>query len=291
MDAELAALGFSVDGLNALIRRLLPSWQHDELTNFSYLSGGYSNTNLVFERLGDNGPARYVLRVPQRQQPYVDRLAEVAFYQQLPAQIGLQPVALDAASGLMVTSWVDGTLLVDAYPQQFAEQALLIYLKKLHAGLPKVARTYHVPGLLPDFLSEDQLEFAASKLAPQLRTDLAAEPDGGSQTCHNDLNPWNILVTDKGWITLDWEFAGRNDPLFDLVGLHQGLELDTQSLPELAQQFMPGLPAERLSRVFRHFWLREWAWAKFQLGAGNVRDEIAAQADIAQGKLERPPSF
>lgn len=291
MDDELQALGFSVDGLNTLIRGLLPNWRHDALTNFGYLSGGYSNANLVFDRQADNGTTRYVLRVPQRQQPYVDRLAEVALYQQLPAQIGLRPVALDAASGLMVTPWIEGQLLADAYPQQFEEQDLLNYLHKLHANLPKVTHAYHVPDLLPEFLAPDQLEFAATKLAPQLQADLAAEPDRSDQTCHNDLNPWNILVTDTDWITLDWEFAGRNDPLFDLIGLHQGLELDPQTLPELARQFMPDVPAERLSRVFRHFWLREWAWAKFQLDAGNVRDEILAQVDIAQHKLERSPSF
>ena len=33
------------------------------------------------------------------------------------------------------------------------------------------------------------------------------------------------MVTPDGWKTLDWEFFGLNDPLFDLVALHQGLEL------------------------------------------------------------------
>ena len=80
-------------------------------------------------------------------------------------------------------------------------------------------------------------------------------------TCHNDLNPWNILVTADGWVTLDWEFVGQNDVLFDLVSLHQGLALNVESLPDLASNWAQDLgtdySSEGLSRAFGQFWLRE----------------------------------
>jgi thiamine kinase-like enzyme len=110
-------------------------------------------------------------------------------------------------------------------------------------------------------------------------------------TCHNDLNPWNILVTPEGWKTLDWEFVGRNDPLFDLVALHQGLQLDINTLPALATAFLPSCSAKRLTRAFAHFWLREWCWASYQLRQGNRREEIVEQEREAKQQLLVLPEF
>ena len=43
-----------------------------------------------------------------------------------------------------------------------------------------------------------------------------------------DLNPWNVIVTEARWETIDWEFVGNHDPLFDLITLHQGLNLPAE---------------------------------------------------------------
>jgi thiamine kinase-like enzyme len=39
--------------------------------------------------------------------------------------------------------------------------------------------------------------------------------------CHHDLNPANIIKTDKGMKIIDWEFAGYGHPKYDLycIGL------------------------------------------------------------------------
>ena len=114
-------------------------------------------------------------------------------------------------------------------------------------------------------------------------------------TCHNDLNPWNILVTPNGWVTLDWEFVGQNDGMFDLLSLHQGLALEVESLPVLASNWAQDTgtdcSGERLTRAFGQFWLREWGWATFQMNAGNRRDEVLAQAATAETKLAHLPHF
>ena len=70
-----------------------------------------------------------------------------------------------------------------------------------------------------------------------------------------------MIVTEHGWVTLDWEFVGNNDPLFDLVALHQGLELPIESLTSLAHELTGELDSARLRSAFRAFWLREGGWA------------------------------
>lgn len=36
-------------------------------------------------------------------------------------------------------------------------------------------------------------------------------------SCHNDVNPYNFLLTDNGVILGDWECSGLNDPFYDLA--------------------------------------------------------------------------
>lgn len=289
MTDDIEQLGISVDELCALIYQLMPAWDGDALGSFGYLSGGYSNANVVFSRGVEGKKRRYVLRIPQRPQPYVDRRAEVEWYRRMPAHVGVQPLALDVTMGTMLSPWCSGELLVEVYHQRFGEADLLNYLQQLHERLPVEPRQYHVPFLLEDFVGHTDHQRLKNDGPAQA---FMADPDMQvARTCHNDLNPWNILVNDEGWTTLDWEFVGQNDPLFDLVGLHQGLELSLDSLPQMAEVFAPDCSADRLLRAFAHFWLREGAWAKFQLSSGNTRREIVDQAAIADAHLSNLPRF
>ena len=43
--------------------------------------------------------------------------------------------------------------------------------------------------------------------------------------CHNDLNKSNIILN-KNLYFLDWEYAGPNDPYFDLASISMSLELN-----------------------------------------------------------------
>jgi len=293
MPLHSSLLGISETELRSMIRSLVPSWRDDGLEDFRFLSGGHSNANVVFTRRSTDQDAQYVLRIPQRAQPYVNRVAESAWYQRLPASVGIRPIAFDIPTGLMVSAWVDGELLVDVFADRFTESDLLLYLQTLHNALPAVSERYSVPALLSEFVgSGEQSRGVVDALAPVLTQE---KQPVQTVTCHNDLNPWNILVTVDGWITLDWEFVGQNDGLFDLVSLHQGLALDVESLPDLASNWAQATGAdysgERLSRVFGHFWLREWGWATFQMNSGNRREEVSAQATAAETVLANLPKF
>ncbi len=107
-------------------------------------------------------------------------------------------------------------------------------------------------------------------------------------TCHNDLNPWNIIVDAKGrWHTLDWEWVGLNDPVFDVVTLHQGLEIDG-GLRALVGDYLcveQDQADQRAERAIEQFWQRELNWAKRQINTGNERAEVLEQAETAAVKL------
>ncbi len=275
--------------LRARIFAAVPAWQTDHIGEFHFLSGGYSNANYAFSRSASAVQERYVLRIPQRPQPFVNRDAEALWYERLPSSVGVQPVVLDRQTGLMISPWIEGVLLIDAFNKGVDPIDLVSYLISLHRNLPSTARRYHVPSLLPKFVGEKVPPGAAQPalvIGPAEHSARVPEP-AYLTSCHNDLNPWNIVVTDAGWMTLDWEFAGANDPLFDLVSLHQGLELEDALLPEMAAMFVTDMVQSRLKDALEAFWLREWAWATFQQRSGNNRPEVISQIDTAAYKLQR----
>jgi len=93
-------------------------------------------------------------------------------------------------------------------------------------------------------------------------------------------------VPDGRWFTLDWEWAGANDPLFDLVALHQGLGKDDALLPSLAELLTGRSPEPgRLDACLTAFWLREFSWANAEIAHGSPRPEIALQRELGERKL------
>ena len=261
----------------AQLMELMPAWRQDKVTRVSFLEGGYSNLNYRVTYMDQD----YVMRVPQTRQPYVDRIHEHAWYGTLARKEPggkwfLHPLAYDVQSGRMLSKWVQGNLLVDVLPTLPANELgnlLGRYVLDLHRNLPDPGRTYDVNTLADIYVPGHAYTSAGTDV---------------TLACHNDLNPWNVLVCEDRWITLDWEFVGRHDPLFDLIALHQGAELDMAVLRAMLDAYNPALleDTERISANLKNFWLREWSWAKFQLSRGNERAEIYAQAAQAEARLQ-----
>ena len=267
--------------LIGIVRTLLQQPIEPGEIAFEYLPGGYSNENYRFSYQRSD----YVLRVPNRPRPFIDRVLENQIYRDAPPGISFPGlVALDADSGNMLTFYEPGDLLADAPPSL---AALAGYLRSFHAALPESSRVYDPLELSRIYLSQCDAPGKFSRLA-----DRTWQPTVTS-TCHNDLNPWNIIQSaPERWVTLDWEWYGNNDPLFDLVSLHEGLTLahssfDERSLNELVTRWAEAQVEEsRLERCLTAFWLREYAWARAERQQGNDREEIQIQIEAAADRLE-----
>ena len=195
----------------AILTTLMPAWGSHEVQRIDYLPGGYTNRNYRVE-VRDHA---YVLRVVDQAGP---RSSERDY---LALDIAPDVVAYDALRGHLLTRWIPGHVLADSPPSPGEAGE---YLADLHARIPLGLNRY-------DYNREVTSMFRrARQVDPAVRAcfEATAWRPATWRGCHNDLNPWNIIRVEGGkeavgFRTLDWESAGDNDPLFDLVGLCVGL--------------------------------------------------------------------
>jgi len=265
------------DEVLAVAGQLLPAWPARADCRIEYLPGGYSNRNY---RLDIDG-ARYALRIVDGARP------QAGERQYLTVAAAPDVVGYDAQTGHMLTRWIDGELLA-ASPPSPAEGGG--YLADLHAEIPSGIRRYdyqaEIETLLADAVRPDREVVSRFR-----RLAWSASENCG---CHNDLNPWNVIRASRTaeagpahFRTLDWEFAGDNDRLFDLVGLGHGLQWTPEQLAACAVAYAQTPSAQarplhvtprRLEDTVCAYRIREYAWAAAQIGVGNDRPEIIEQA-------------
>ena len=252
-----------------VIRALVPAWRNEPLDALHWLSGGYTNRNW---RFGVDG-RDYAVRVVRNAGP---RPAE-ATYLALPCAPSV--VAFDEASGHLVTEWIDAPTLAEA-PASAEETG--IGIARLHNEIPAGIKRYDVRAVVAAYLRAAKVAGRLDARAAAAFQRLSWQP-ARLAGCPHDLNPWNVLRAAGGWRTLDWEHAGDNDPLFDVLGLCTCLAWDpdtTWSCVHIWSDAL-GIPPpspKHFRRTLTAFCVREYAWAAAQLAQGNDRPEIREQA-------------
>ncbi len=271
----------------AALKRLRPQWEAGGVGRVELLVGGYTNDNYALTYRD----ADYVLRLARPSPVVVDRAFEKRLLTGPIALLTAPLVAYVLPEGHMLTRKVAGPLLVDKPPDK---AALAQYLARLHLRMPPLGRRYDLVQTIGRDLraaaqrGESPPAWFAKEHESLSRAALQIRP------CHNDLNPWNVIVSASDptrWCTLDWEFAGDNDPLFDLTCLAEGLGWSLEETDELIDTYLELIESARTPTtsqrrtIRKAYFLREYAWALAQLAAGNRRPEIEAQLKRSEAAL------
>ena len=269
------------------LKKLRPQWRIESVTAVQLLPAGYANDNYRLTYLG----ADYVLRIARQSPLPIDRAFEKRLLGGPVALLTAPLVAYLLPEGHMLTRKVAGPLLVDAAQDR---TAVAQYLARLHSRMPPLGRRYDLVLAIGRDLKvaaqhgEATPAWFAKEHESLARAVLQLRP------CHNDLNPWNVIVSAADparWCTLDWEFAGDNDPLFDLTCVAEGLRWSIDETDALIDAYLeliessrsPTAPQRRAIR--KAYFLREYAWALAQLAIGNRRPEIEAQLARSAARL------
>lgn len=239
-------------------KELLPEAQKIEIIEF--LEGGWSNRNYHLRIDGVDA----VMRLKNSLSVAPDRE-----YLYLENPLAPQVLAYDRARGDMITGFVHGDLLVNS---PITPKVAASYMLELHAQIPRGIRTYRVEPIIDGYLDGLRLTDALESIYRSLQW----EPQRVCG-CHNELNDWNVIKTSSGFCTLDWESAGDNDPIFDIVGLCYGLEFGDSDFAECISGYDPNVNPDHVRHTRILYQIREHAWALDRLRHGSDHEGIVKQ--------------
>ena len=280
--------------IESLVRRV-PAWDGRDIA-LAPLHGGITNTNYIAAVDGH----RYVVRVPGERTELlgIDRANEAEAATRA-AELGIAPAIMGElpGAGTLITELVAGGHLEG---QPFA-QRLPQVVGLLHAfhnsGPLKGAFPIHrvVEWHARDAASHGVVAPAAyGRLHQQSRRieDAFAKAPTDLAPCHNDLLPANVLFDDEGgrvWL-LDFEYAGMNDPCFDLGNLSVNCGFDVAAEESLLTLYFGGVTRSRwarlqLMKMMSEF--REGMWAVVQQTISTLDTDFVGYAHERLANCER----
>jgi thiamine kinase-like enzyme len=173
--------------------------------------------------------------------------------------------------------------------------------EELRTRLPEVAamlRAVHAGPPLPTEFSPFELTARYERTArerggaipasyPELRAaadEIEAVMGERRVACHNDLLTTNFLDDGERLRLLDWEYAGMNDPHFDLANFASHHDLEPDAEVALLDSYGGGSLARlRLMRLMAAFW--EGMWGVVQATCSDLDIDYLGYAEQHLAKL------
>ncbi len=182
------------------------------------LEGGMSNYTYVVETRGK----RYTYRVPGKYaEKFVDRVEEWDNIQEV-NKLSLNNATsyVEVISGEKLAEYVEGTILSETDVVSYNDMSVKA-LKTIHNSDLRF-KDYNAFGRLADYERYcREMGFTHPKEYIELRGKLdqmrQAHADVPMVPCHCDYQPTNLVVSGDKLYVLDWEFAGMNDPFYDIA--------------------------------------------------------------------------
>jgi thiamine kinase-like enzyme len=235
------------------------------------LKGGITNTNFVVDdrgrkvvvRIGDDIPVHHISRTNE---DLASRAAHAA---------GIAPAIIYAEPGVLALEFIEGRTLT---PEDVRTPDMLLRIAALvaraHHDIPRFLRgpaamfwVFHVVRDYAHGLKEARSGHAV--LLPRLLdANCELERAVGRISVvygHNDLLAANFIDDGERLWLIDWEYAGFNDPLFDLGGLASNNELDSAARENLLGAYFGSAPDGQMRLRFAAMTaaslLRETLWS------------------------------
>lgn len=256
---------------------------------------GLTNVNHLVS-VGDD---RYVLRVPgEGTSEYINRAdEEVAARSAAEAGVNADVIFFDASDGLMVTRFVDGaaTMTAERFRDLDAVARAGQAFRRLHTTANHFATDFSLFPMIDDYKVLLAAKGAAlpdgyddvQRQAGVVRAAVEAAPVQRAP-CHCDPLCENFLDTGERMFIIDYEYAGNNDPMWDLGDLSvEGGFTAEQDDALLSAYFADEPPPDQRGRMTAYKALCDllWTlWGVIQHVNGNPAEDFWA---YAVGRFER----
>jgi hypothetical protein len=243
-------------------------------------------------------PSEYVVRMPRSRTPLLGvTKANRTEAASRAATIGVGPPVFGElpGAGTLITGYLGGRHLEDG---PFCDRL---------SDVVGVVRCFHASGRLAEsFPVHRVVEWHARDAAAQgviapssyerlhqasRRIERALESSPVTPVaCHNDLTLMNVLFTDgRAWL-LDFEFAGMNDPFFDLGSLSVNGEFPVSIDEILLREYFGSVSKAAMARLqlMKIMCLfRQGMWGVVQQAVGTVEADFTGYAEERLTRCER----
>lgn len=264
--------------------------------------GGVAASEIQIERLAGltnrnykiaTGAERFVLRIPgEGTSEYINRRHEaVAARIAAAAGVNADVLFFDETDGLMLTRFVDGavTLNGERFKDLGAVARAAQAFRRMHDCGQSFATEFNLFAKMDEYL--DYLRKKQARIpdgyaevqreAEAVRAALGQRP-AALRPCHCDPLAENFLDTGARIFIIDWEYAGNNDPMWDLgdVSVEAGFGPD-QDTTLLEAYFQGKAPAAQAGRMVLYKAMCDllWTlWGVIQVANENPVDDFWAYA-------------
>ena len=249
------------------------------------IPGGRTNENFRVTAAGRVYFARLGIDLPHHGITRANELRSL----RLAAAAGVAPEVVLAEEGVLVTAFVDGETLIQGRPvgdgvlRQLAEA-----LQRLHAAPAPADLHPFDPAAI---CRRDFAALPADSIPKHMRRRVELLLDGTpgfrpSALIHADLIPENVIVAGSRVVLVDWEYAGRGDPVVDLASVTLHFGLDDRQATVLANAYGK-FGADRIRALLPVLALREALWCEVQQRFAGVRGDLADYTAMCWQRLER----
>jgi thiamine kinase-like enzyme len=271
----------------------LPCWQGR--IEIEPLPGGMSNWNF---RVGDSS-GRYVVRINGDVLEHgirrdAERRSTEAAYR---AGLGAEPVY--AEPDVLVVRWIDGRTLTAADVRAPATLSRIVgMLRQCHDDVSRHLRGpapfFWVFHAIRDYISTlRDVDAADARLPEWSRRADDMEREVGPVDLkfgHNDLLAANLIDDGRRLWLIDWEYAGFNTPLFDLVNLAGNNGFDAALRRCLAEAYFQRPYDDRLDRQLAAMtvasFLREGLWGLVSVRFPRLATDFSGYATENLAKFD-----
>lgn len=231
MDQELQATANS-----ARLRLILSRWR-DWATPLSVEPhlvrklGGLSNDNFLVR----SGDRRFVVRLNNdRFELGVDRNVERRILADIAGE-PFAPAVIYTSEDCLVTPFIEGE-----HPRTPDPGAMGRLFRQIHAVASNAGPVFDAWSHLEAYMS--RVAQPAERLQRCFNAVMSRRSDTPVRTClcHNDLLFENMLDTGSGLVVIDWEYARRGDPAFDIAVFAHTYDLDEATITQLLAAYDTG---------------------------------------------------
>lgn len=222
-----------------IFKNQMPQYQHFDCSITEL--GGMTNKNYLITVSNE----KYVLRVPgTTTHKMINRFHEAENSLNM-SQVGfnVETCAFDKETGIKITRFLNDSISLNHQniknPEILKKLARrLSYLHKSEIQLANEFNVFQEFTKYLDLLQNKDLFYGYNSHIPEILNFFESintkpyQKNRKKSPCHNDLVPENILLQNENLYFIDWEYAGMNDPVFDIAAffLESRINQDEQNL-------------------------------------------------------------